>query len=156
MGWLTSTQERSYVQYCAEAEQAVRTPKTSLKITTTTNSAVVDVRQGACIASSPHHAAGDGPERQRFQQRLERRRGQNQYLYRTSNTIGAAFASSSSPSPYMCKYGAPHPTTTVSSSSYVTKKQHPTSSSSSSYTAAEELLLSQLNYNDNSGFYVFR
>merc|ERR1711865_656922 len=123
-------------------------------ITTTTNSAVVDVREGACSASSPHHA-DVGPERKRFQQRLERRRGQNQYLYRTSNTIGAAFVAASSP--YMCKYGAPHPTTTGSStSSYATKKPHPTRSSSSSYTAAEELLLSQLNYNDNCGFYVFR
>merc|ERR1719162_1230503 len=96
-GWLSPTQERSYVQYCAKAEQAVRTPKTSLKITTTTNSAVVDVREGACSASSPHHADGDGPKRQRFQQRLERRRGQNQYLYRTINTIGAAFATAASP-----------------------------------------------------------
>merc|ERR1712028_70080 len=107
------------------------------------------------IASSPHHADGDGPKRQRFQQRLERRRGQNQYLYRTSNTIGAAFATAASPSPYMCKYGAPHPTTTVSSTSSYATKKHSTKSSSS-YTAAEELLLSQLNYNDNSGFYVFR
>ena len=150
-GWLSATQERAFLQ-------AVRNPKASpLKICTTstmTNSAAFDVREGACLASSPHHADSScDPERKRFQQRLERRKGQNQYLYRTHNTIGAAFESS--PSPYMCKYGAPHPTTTVSSSSSYATKKH-CSQSSASYTAAEELLLSQLNYNDNSGFYVFR